>query len=132
MRYIVSRQSLYSANKTAGKFISNWTNTPTWTMPHSDRDKSKNFYKLFLFSSSARMLSLIFFIFISAYAGVDFRYFLGWGCRNSLSPPPPSPPPPPLWALANESYASAGSSCFIGIIFLMFSRLELASSSPTS
>ena len=62
------------------------------------------------------MLSLIFFIFISAYAGVDFRYFLGWGCRNSLSPPPPSPPPP-LWALANESYASAGSSCFIGIIF---------------
>ena len=44
----------------------------------------------------------------------------------------PSPPPPPLWALANESYASAGSSCFIGIIFLMFSRLELASSSPTS
>lgn len=50
-----------------------------------------------------------------------------------LHPPPPPPsPPPPLWALANESYASAGSSCFIGIIFLMFSRLELASSSPTS
>lgn len=46
--------------------------------------------------------------------------------------PPLHPPPPPLWALANESYASAGSSCFIGIIFLMFSRLELASSSPTS
>lgn len=27
------------------------------------------------------------------------------------------PPPPPLWTLAKESYASAGSSCFIGIIF---------------
>lgn len=54
------------------------------------------------------------------------------GVVDTPFPPLHPPPPPPLWALANESYASAGSSCFIGIIFLMFSRLELASSSPTS
>ena len=62
------------------------------------------------------MLSLIFFIFISAYAGVDFRYFFRLGLLT-LPFPPSTLPPPPLWALANESYASAGSSCFIGIIF---------------
>ena len=100
-------------------------------MPHSDRDKSKNFYKLFLFSSSARMLSLIFFIFICAYAGVDFRYFLGWGCRHSLSPPPPSPPHPSERWLMNPMPQLA-LLVSLELFFLMFSRLELASSSPTS
>ena len=39
------------------------------------------------------------------------------GVVDTPFPPLNPPPPPPLWALANESYASAGSSCFIGIIF---------------
>lgn len=39
------------------------------------------------------------------------------GVVDTPFPPSTLPPPPPLWALANESYASAGSSCFIGIIF---------------
>ena len=65
---------------------------------------------------------LFSFFFISAYAGVDFRYFLGWGCRHSLSPPPPSPPPHPSERWLMNPMPQLALLVSLELFFLMFSR----------